>query len=1534
MVVDGGLLKAQLGDGIGTYSVELANAGVAAGQWLHIAYTWSNVSSPGASLFFNGANVRDMFANASVEIPASLSLNSSEAFTVFFGNEVPESGCWAHPACVDLDGQCCPNRAGEMEACCSQADFGFQPLSDELFAARAQPQAYDVALSGENISLLFRYGSPHCFSFTATCPEPPGAWASGGQDRLNRSQIVLARSPGELTLPLRNATGTQLHLSCDLGFERSGGDAVVECGSGTQWVLPGSGEPARWLECCSFTEDFCPEVSEKHLSEYWFYEPCDPLGDAADGRYYVQHAAHNETSSHRHLGARLIYQCPPGQLRVDGSAEASCDVTGQWLDEHGAPARELQCETDEHFCPEPDLGGTRSRVFNVTMGQQMGSIVFLVCSDGSTPESGSVTLYCATDVDGVGGHWVDAFGTPATPLRCSAPAQSETTETVVQTINVQSGDVDTRYKANVSLWCDYSYRVINGDTTLYCDVGPVVADDDTEAVGGVWHNSEGYNAVPLVCEPISNWCPMISLNGLNSSEVNLTNSYTLGSIATLRCNSGFKYLAGDMELSCANNAAGTSGQWNGTLLQCQLAHGFCPSLKLFNASVIENGLDYKLGDMVSFECLPGFKYSHGDREAWCMVSGGGSYGDWMRPDGTVVEPLVCIPMQDACAVPQVERGYISSLTAAGTLGSTAQLRCHDGFRDPRDSAVGRVAVCLNSTVSGAAFSLALPLAERDLLRAVSVVSDVVHMLREHGELPARLEDDYYTEQLRFEARWKAELQGALMELDHGELVAEVLDRMAVFPAPLGGFSFSQWTVEHVNILHRLLVAAVEQRPAIAFEEARALLGAGEDLRVSFQPAGSAVVQGWLVDSGEVFGSRGNGYSYGWRCDVSAGVNSGTFDRNRSVYTSLENTLVVTDSFSQCAGQEWQILLPPGRYVVEVTVQDAQHWTLASGCLLQGEALNFPETLGPPGTPERRALVVDVVDFLTLSADRDSNCSSVNRISIRSAQDIGVANADLDPLLLCEPVQEWCPPFLAPANVVVVPEESAVLPQPFGSEVELSCGGATVYEKGVTSLFCGTNAAGSAGEWIPSNGSRERERIHCVANRSYCQVLVPNNGSEIASVVPTTLEAGAIVQLACRKGFRPAGGNTTFQCGPGGEWCVDGGDCGGPLELLRCDVQPSYCSALVGEVPLEPNTTTDVRSLLPLADGVFGDRRHVECPAGHVRVQGAEQVVCAHGSTGEGVWQPAFAATAGLDDDLLAEPVVCVLDSIHGVRRKYYTSAERLYLEGEALGQDVVPNIDQLTSEFSAVQFDTHLRPLEPGSYTLSVEVVGHFVLSLDGDVVLTGRSNGTEPAFFTSGALDFLGTSFYALGLKYALDPAGELPFALLSSRVRLLWAAGAEPPAVVPPEALYHSLEDLSGFPRVITIANDPTPCVSHEYTTHENLESGDAGHFLHGSPYHSYNAGLTCYWQLKTRSGLKQFNFFADFFDVQDTPDCTADSLTISAPGGYPSDVFCGSRSRGELLISLASEEVIVTFSTDSFFEGRGFNITWEVQDQVVVQ
>src|SRR4029453_6753548 len=46
---------------------------------------------------------------------------------------------------------------------------------------------------------------------------------------------------------------------------------------------------------------------------------------------------------------------------------------------------------------------------------------------------------------------------------------------------------------------------------------------------------------------------------------------------------------------------------------------------------------------------------------------------------------------------------------------------------------------------------------------------------------------------------------------------------------------------------------------------------GGAFKVNFQPAASEVPTAYLADSGSVFGSRGNGYSYGWNSSIATGT---------------------------------------------------------------------------------------------------------------------------------------------------------------------------------------------------------------------------------------------------------------------------------------------------------------------------------------------------------------------------------------------------------------------------------------------------------------------------------------------------------------------------------------------------------------------------------------------------------------------------------------------------------------------------------------
>ncbi len=88
------------------------------------------------------------------------------------------------------------------------------------------------------------------------------------------------------------------------------------------------------------------------------------------------------------------------------------------------------------------------------------------------------------------------------------------------------------------------------------------------------------------------------------------------------------------------------------------------------------------------------------------------------------------------------------------------------------------------------------------------------------------------------------------------------------------------------------------------------------VRINFQPAAAPTYPGYFVDSGAIFASRGNGYTYGWNTNNSANV----FDRNAANsadqrYDTLA-TMQVGGTFT------WEIAVPNGRYSVHVVAGDA------------------------------------------------------------------------------------------------------------------------------------------------------------------------------------------------------------------------------------------------------------------------------------------------------------------------------------------------------------------------------------------------------------------------------------------------------------------------------------------------------------------------------------------------------------------------------------------------------------------------------------
>jgi len=398
--------------------------------------------------------------------------------------------------------------------------------------------------------------------------------------------------------------------------------------------------------------------------------------------------------------------------------------------------------------------------------------------------------------------------------------------------------------------------------------------------------------------------------------------------------------------------------------------------------------------------------------------------------------------------------------------------------------------------------------------------------------------------------------------------------------------------------------------------------------------------------------------------------------------------------------------------------------------------------------------------------------------------------------------------------------------------------------------------------------------------------------------------------------------------------------------LLCEYKPTYCPALrsaSADFYVAPGLLTDeepwlvetiiLNQTLPVEADQLGATVNLACPLEYQRVRGDESIVCNHGADGQGTWQVAGAETTTLVDHAIAEPLVCELDTIFGVSRHFFTTTVKAHGGPGQDGYDVVPNIDQTTSAFDAAYFKTFLTPPRTGKYTLYVEVVGRFLLSFQEKVLLTGRSQNSKPKRFKSGVLSLLKGEYYAILLQYALDPA--MPEvkdpAPVPRHVRLLWQSddtrAINPAVVVPPSALRHSFTPLYGYPRRTALVNDPNPCAKEPVQMYDML-IGATGYISHGTVGRDYNADLECLWHMTSKETVR-FNFYINFFDVQPSELCVADSLIFRM--GLTGDIigtYCGGIAAGPFL-TMTGVDFSILFKTDGLFESRGFNITWVLAD-----
>ena len=116
---------------------------------------------------------------------------------------------------------------------------------------------------------------------------------------------------------------------------------------------------------------------------------------------------------------------------------------------------------------------------------------------------------------------------------------------------------------------------------------------------------------------------------------------------------------------------------------------------------------------------------------------------------------------------------------------------------------------------------------------------------------------------------------------------------------------------------------------IAVDAAKAL-----EVNINFQLPDSETPEDYLADFGEIFGDRGNGYSYGWDEDIQADA------RERSANTDQRYDTVV--QMQEGDPRTWEIELPNGSYELFIACGDAQYDDQINTIDVEGNVLVDPD----------------------------------------------------------------------------------------------------------------------------------------------------------------------------------------------------------------------------------------------------------------------------------------------------------------------------------------------------------------------------------------------------------------------------------------------------------------------------------------------------------------------------------------------------------------------------------------------------------------
>jgi hypothetical protein len=110
---------------------------------------------------------------------------------------------------------------------------------------------------------------------------------------------------------------------------------------------------------------------------------------------------------------------------------------------------------------------------------------------------------------------------------------------------------------------------------------------------------------------------------------------------------------------------------------------------------------------------------------------------------------------------------------------------------------------------------------------------------------------------------------------------------------------------------------------------------GQDIKINFQPSSATIPAGYLPDYGEVFGDRGNGYTYGWDMDITGA------SRRRGVSSDPRYDTVVQMQ-ETATPATWEIELPRGVYNVFLACGDAGYVDQINTMDVEGTIFTDPD----------------------------------------------------------------------------------------------------------------------------------------------------------------------------------------------------------------------------------------------------------------------------------------------------------------------------------------------------------------------------------------------------------------------------------------------------------------------------------------------------------------------------------------------------------------------------------------------------------------